>query len=36
MMGEALDLVQAVRPEAELQVCGDTSVSPLQLGKGKR
>lgn len=36
MTDEALDLVEAVRPETELQVCGGPSVSLLQLEKGKQ
>lgn len=28
MTGEAVDLVEAVRPEAELRVCAGTFVSP--------
>lgn len=35
-MGEAVGQVEAVRPEAELQVCASTFVSILQLEKGKQ
>lgn len=35
-MGEAVDLVEAVRPEAELHVFAGTLVCLLQLEKGKQ